>query len=792
MKRNRIYLIVLCIGMVALAGCDLLVNELLVAVNRPFYRLGILDPDRTPYWQEHSKESYFPHFDGMQYAYSNGDAIELSTDGEGSHGSSSSGNILLLMTMYMDIEDIDAYLMSHTETPWNYIKGPGFAQNFEFQCEIINQSVTRGSYENCMKIRREITYPDSYDLSGPRLKHVIDYLKQGIGYVGADIEYVDGSTESMYLSDYTRFGYGPVYDGNGNTSGEAPVEALIVEPGQTISCRDANTLAKDGYVFSEWNTQADGSGTSYSPDDEIIMQDGDITLYAQWEVSYTLTYQANGAETGTVPVDTNTYLAGTQVTVASNTGELEITGYVFDEWNTAADGSGVSYEQGTTLEFGTEDITLYAQWVLLLPITREELEQMIAKGKDVSKVNTSEITDMSYLFEGDTTFNQDISGWDVSNVTDMGSMFFGASVFNQDISGWDVGNATNMSRLFQGAVVFNQDISGWDVSNVTDMDNMFSGASAFNQDISSWDVGNVTDMRWLFFRNSTFNQDISGWDVSNVTNMLGMFRQATAFNQDISSWDVSNVTDMRFMFWGATSFNQDLAIWDVSNVFLMEQMFLEATSFNGDISDWDVSNVTDMGSMFFGASVFNQDISGWDVGNATNMSRLFQGSVVFNQDISGWDVSNVTDMGSMFFGASVFNQDISGWDVGNATNMSRLFQGAVVFNQDISGWDVSNVTDMGSMFSGASAFNQDVSGWNVSSVTDMSNMFWGALAFNQDISGWDVSNVTDMGSMFSVAVVFNQDLSGWADHVAETIGHEGFSLSCPLTLENHPYPSWDE
>ena len=113
----------------------------------------------------------------------------------------------------------------------------------------------------------------------------------------------------------------------------------------------------------------------------------------------------------------------------------------------------------------------------------------------------------------------------------------------EDISSWDVSNVTDMSYVFAGATTFNQDIGSWDVSKVTNMWRMFCQASSFNQDIGSWDVSKVTDMRSMFFNAAAFNQDISSWDVSSVTDMKFMFAGATDFNQDISSWDVSNVTD---------------------------------------------------------------------------------------------------------------------------------------------------------------------------------------------------------------------------------------------------------
>ena len=186
---------------------------------------------------------------------------------------------------------------------------------------------------------------------------------------------------------------------------------------------------------------------------------------------------------------------------------------------------------------------------------------------NLNYIDTSAITDMSYLFSIDTTnghgleaFNGDISKWDVSNVTNMSGMFNGADRFNQDISKWNVAKVTNMRFMFSGAYKFNQDISKWNVEKVTDMSFMFINARAFDQDISRWKVSNVTAMYAMFYSATAFDQDISGWKVSQVTTMNRMFRGA-AFNQDISSWDVSKVTDMSLMFYDAKLFKQNLDAW---------------------------------------------------------------------------------------------------------------------------------------------------------------------------------------------------------------------------------------
>lgn len=122
---------------------------------------------------------------------------------------------------------------------------------------------------------------------------------------------------------------------------------------------------------------------------------------------------------------------------------------------------------------------------------------------------------------------------------------------------------TNMTALFENDTSFNQPIESWDTSSVTTMVSMFEGASSFNQPIGSWDTSSVTDMRFMFFDALSFDQPLNTWDTSSVTEMVAMFSGVSAFNQPLDAWDTSLVADMGFMFDQALSFNQDLSGWCV-------------------------------------------------------------------------------------------------------------------------------------------------------------------------------------------------------------------------------------
>ena len=159
-----------------------------------------------------------------------------------------------------------------------------------------------------------------------------------------------GGTSSNSVATYTV-----TYNANGGTGGPTT---------QTKTQGTALTLTTDkptrtGYTFASWNTVQGGTGTSYNSGGSYTA-DANVTLYAQWTqnapTTYTVTYNANG---GTGAPANQTKTQGTALTLTTD--KPTRTGFTFDKWNTAANGSGTSYASGASYTTDAA-LTLYAQW----------------------------------------------------------------------------------------------------------------------------------------------------------------------------------------------------------------------------------------------------------------------------------------------------------------------------------------------------------------------------------------------------------------------------------------------
>jgi surface protein len=251
--------------------------------------------------------------------------------------------------------------------------------------------------------------------------------------------------------------------------------------------------------------------------------------------------------------------------------------------------------------------------------------------------NTSNVTTMNQMFQGQTEFNQDVgtkvvtvgatsyTAWDVSKNTTFSSFFnvnsayLKAGKFNNagssSIRNWNTTSATTLLSTFANQPFFNQDI-GTKVVTV--------GATSY----TAWDVRNVTTLNSAFFCNAPAigksgefsnggSTSISNWNTTRVTSLNSTFAGQASFNQNISpatvtvgattytAWNLTGCTSTAFAFYqydnetppafnngGSTGINS----WNVSRVVNMDNMFRNATGFNQPINNWNISLVTTFGA----------------------------------------------------------------------------------------------------------------------------------------------------------------------------------------------------
>ena len=121
------------------------------------------------------------------------------------------------------------------------------------------------------------------------------------------------------------------------------------------------TPTKSGYTFGGWYKENTLSTAAGDIDGDAW---GNVTYYAKWDVAsatHNVTYNANGATSGSVPTDEEDYSAGDIVTVLGNTGNLTKSGSSFVGWSTSSTaGSGTFYPAGYKFTMGASNVTLYA------------------------------------------------------------------------------------------------------------------------------------------------------------------------------------------------------------------------------------------------------------------------------------------------------------------------------------------------------------------------------------------------------------------------------------------------
>jgi uncharacterized repeat protein (TIGR02543 family) len=180
--------------------------------------------------------------------------------------------------------------------------------------------------------------------------------------------YVSGDTYTVATSDinfwaaWTPNTYVITYDVNGATGTPSKSSDSYTVGSAVARLALVGSMAKSGYNFGGWATQAVGAAISDS-----FTVAANTTLFAQWTIaSFTLTYNLDGG-TGTVPSPTGVnYLQ--QFNLAPATGFTKTIGsdtYAFIAWSA----NSATYNPGQSYFMPAANLTFTATWTRIYNVT---------------------------------------------------------------------------------------------------------------------------------------------------------------------------------------------------------------------------------------------------------------------------------------------------------------------------------------------------------------------------------------------------------------------------------------
>lgn len=242
--------------------------------------------------------------------------------------------------------------------------------------------------------------------------------------------------------------------------------------------------------------------------------------------------------------------------------------------------------------------------------------------KHISFRGTSSLTNLDY----------EVSQLDTKNITDMKYMFYGdSSLETINLSSWNFENVTSMQQMFYNNIKITSIIFGnANTNKLTDMGNIFYNARTLTTlDIANMNTSSLRSLRYAFY---------SCYELKTI---------------DIKNWDVTNLIDMDNCFYYCTKLiDLDLSRWVTTNKFKVIKsafyncMYLTRLDLRGFVTD----SVTNMDATFGQCySLKYLDIRNFNFSNVTSSTNTFKGMpadceiIVKDDTARDWILSHSTN-----------------------------------------------------------------------------------------------------------------------------------------------------
>ncbi len=308
-----------------------------------------------------------------------------------------------------------------------------------------------------------------------------------------------GTTNPGYFTDKRT--YYVEFDAN---EGTGTMARQVMTYGESSNLT-TNTFTRTGYIFAGWNTEEDGSGTSYTNGQSVLNLENGWKkvkkLYAQWTAnSYTISYDYAGGTGGTNKPTSGAYDTDVQISNPTKTG------YTFAGWtSSSSDGLGTNAKTGTAANPSTTwtgtatkntyfksltdtnngTVKLTATWSV-----NYKLKKVIGASNLIANGGFGyySLTDApSKTANGVThTWDKDLNGvpGNTSKAYSMTSWSYNGTGANMGVAVPEIGYHAHMRRIDGNSVVrfkTNEDYAGKTAANVSDGVSVTPGTISANR-----------------------------------------------------------------------------------------------------------------------------------------------------------------------------------------------------------------------------------------------------------------------------------------------------------------------